>query len=301
MARGGLKKTTFWKEIKREKWSYIMLTGPISIIFFFRILPFLWALVISFFTYTPAMSTQWTGIRNYLTIFQDEIFLKSMQNTAIFTLGVVPGGLFIALLLATLIYHLPKATRTLFKGAFYLPVVTSGAILSLIWLYLFNPTYGFLNYLLDLLHLPELLWLASPKTALPSLIVMTLATAHGASIILLTATMGSIPTSFYEAARLDGSNRWQEFWYITLPLLRPIILFLLITSTISSFQVFTQIYMMTEGGPNYATITVVFRIYQVAFDLFQLGPAFAGVIIIASILLIIAFLQYKYLSTEIEY
>ncbi|MBA7628667.1 Diacetylchitobiose uptake system permease protein NgcF [subsurface metagenome] len=290
-----------WKRIKKEKWSYILLAVPLAMIFLVYILPFIWCLIIGFTTYFPGREMRWVGMKNYMDAFQDAIFLKSARNTFIYALGVIPGGLIIALVLSYLIFLLPKPAGTFFKSAFYLPVVTSGVILSLVWLWLFNPVFGFLNYLLSLFHLPSIMWLGSPKTALPSLIFMNLATAHGGSIILLTATMGNIPTSLYESARLDGSNRWQEFWYITFPLLRPIILFLLITGAIFSFKVFTQIYVMTQGGPNYATVTLVYRIFVTAFDLFNYGLAFAETIIFGIALIIIAFLQYKYFSMEIEY
>ncbi|MCY3773692.1 MAG: sugar ABC transporter permease [Gemmatimonadetes bacterium] len=137
--------------------------------------------------------------------------------------------------------------------------------------------------------------------ALPSLMFMAIMGGHGAAIVLLTAAMGGIPSSYYEAARLDGAGPWRQYWKITLPLLRPTLLYLLVTSTIASFQVFTQVLMMTGGGPDYATTTLVYLIYTDAFEYFDFGKASAEATLLSLSLAGIAVLQYKWLASDVEY
>ena len=220
----------------------------------------------------------------------------------IYTGGVVPASLVISLFLAYVIFGLKTSwAQAIFKSAFYIPVVTSGAILSLVWLWLFNPARGLLNYILSLVGLGPFLWTSDPQMALPSLMFMAIIGGHGAAIVLLTAAMGSIPSSYYEAARLDGASSWRQYWEITLPLLKPTLLYLLVTSTIVSFQVFTQVLMMTSGGPNYETTSLVYLIYVDAFEYFDFGKAAAEATLLSVGLACIAVLQYKWLSTDIEY
>lgn len=290
-----------WKAIRRERWSYIFLSFPLALFVIFRIIPMLWSFVLSIQRYYPGTGAFFVGGENFVNTFKDDIFWKSMWNTLVYTIGVVPLGLAISLFLASLIYSCNPRSQVAFKSALYLPGVASGAIMSLVWLWLFRPAGGFLNYLLSLFHLGPLQWIADPKLALPSLIFMALVGGPGSSVILLTATMGSIPNSLYESARIDGSNAWSEFWGITLPLLRPTILYLLVMGTIGSFQVFTQIYMMTQGGPYYATTTIVYLIYSTAFQLWDFGKASAEAVVLFFVILIISLVQMKYLSTDVEY
>ena len=165
----------------------------------------------------------------------------------------MPVGVVLSLVLSTLIYRLPTIAQIVFKSAYYLPVVTSGVVLSLIWLYLYDPAFGLLNYLLGRIGVAPILWLANPKTSLLSLVIMFHASHWGASIILLTASMGGIPQDLYEAARIDGASLFRQTLSITLPLLKPAITYVAITGTIASLQIFTEIFLMTSGGPNLAT------------------------------------------------
>src|SRR5918912_755741 len=182
-------------------------------------------------------------------------------------------GVALSLLLATLIFRLPGPAQVFFKSAYYLPIVTSGVVLSLIWLYLYDPAFGLLNYLLGEVGLPPVLWLSNPAASLPSLVLMYHASHWGGSIILLTASMGGIPDYLYEAARLDGASPLRQLSTITLPLLRPAIAYVAITGTIASLQVFTEIFLMTNGGPNFATTNLVYFIYERGFIMFDFSMA----------------------------
>ncbi|HET6455061.1 MAG TPA: sugar ABC transporter permease, partial [Armatimonadota bacterium] len=194
--------------------------------------------------------------------------------------------------------------QNFYKGAFYLPGVVSAVVVAMIWLWMFDSAHGLLNYMLPTMTggvMKPISWLGDAHIALPSLMFMAVAGGGGGAVILYLAAMGGIPATLYEAARIDGANRWTEFWRITLPLLKPTTLYLAIMGTIGSFQVFTSIYMMTRGGPNYATTTVVYRIYETAFEFLKLGRASAMALILALIIVGVSIVQFKVLGTEVEY
>ena len=288
--------------ILKERWAYLFLILPLILFAVFNFLPMAATILLGFADYFPGGQPIWSGLRNYSYALSDDLFWKALGITMIYTGGVVPASLVISLFLAYVIFGLKTSwAQAIFKSAFYIPVVTSGAILSLVWLWLFNPARGLLNYILSLVGLGPFLWTSDPQMALPSLMFMAIIGGHGAAIVLLTAAMGSIPSSYYEAARLDGASSWRQYWEITLPLLKPTLLYLLVTSTIVSFQVFTQVLMMTSGGPNYETTTLVYLIYVDAFEYFDIGKAAAEATLLSVGLACIAVLQYKWLSTDIEY
>lgn len=241
------------------------------------------------------------GLANFQASFASSLFWLALKNTAEYTLVVVPVAMIVAVVLSALIYQLTSAWQTFFKSAYYLPGVTSVAVLALIWKWLFNPVIGLLNYLLGLLGMPAQQWLGSPDLALPSLMLMALAGGQGAGIVLLTAAMGSISQELYDAARIDGADGRAEFWNITLPLLRPTLLYLLIIATISSLQLFGPVYLMTNGGPDHGTTTIVYYIYDQAFEQFQFGYASAMALIFMLILVAISMVQYTALSGDVEY
>lgn len=292
----------FFQTLYRERWAYLFLALPLTVFAIFRVVPVLATLFLGFSDYFPGGSPIWAGLSNYRYALSDDLFWKAVGQTVLFTLGVVPASILISLLLAHLIFGLKSAhAQTIFKSAFYIPVVTSGAILSLVWLWLYNPARGLFNYILSFVGLGPYLWTSDPEMALPSLMFMAVAGGHGAAIVLLTAAMGSIPATYYEAARMDGAAPWRQFWSITVPLLRPTLLYLVVTSTIASFQVFTQVLMMTGGGPNYATTTLVYLIYTDAFEYFDFGKAAAEATLLSLGLAVVAVVQYRWLSSDVEY
>ena len=289
-----------WKDVKRERWAYVFLALPVLHFLVFRAYPIVHAVYLSFMNFSIWGST-WAGLANYQAVAQDELFWQAMKNTAYYTLTTVPASLAIAFFLAVLVFPLGQRAGTFFKSAYYLPNVASAAVLSLVWLWLFEARFGLLNYLLSLVGVPRIFWLGDTNVAMNSLVLMTLAAGHGYSVILITAAMGSIPESLYEAARLDGASRWAQFWRITLPLLRPTTLYLLVIDTIGSFQIFTNIYIMTRGGPANSTMTVVFLIFRSAFDFFNYGLASAQAMVLFLIILIVTAIQYRWLSADVEY
>lgn len=245
----------------------------------------------------------WIGLENYRGMLHDEVFLTSTKNTVLYFLAMVPGGVLLAVTLAALIYLIPSdRLRTFFKAAYYLPTAAcSSVILALVWNYLYDPAFGVLNYGLGLIGLPPQRWLNDIHLALPSLAVMMHTQWWGGMIILLTASMGAIPSDFYEAALIDGASPVRQFFAITMPLIRPAIVYVSIVATISSLRIFNEILLMTRGGPAWATVNIAYDIWLTGINAFKFGPASAYATVLLGATIIFAMLQYRLLSVEIEY
>lgn len=267
--------------------------------------PILISLLLAFSSWDMISPARWVGGGNFAEMAHDDRFWKSLSVTLLYTLFSVPlgvaGSLGLALLLNTKIRGQP-----VFRTLYYLPAVASAVAASLIWLRLFNPESGLLNSVLGLLHLNPVMhalgltdpnkgyvnWLGSEKTALGSLVLMSLWGIGGGMVIYLAGLQG-IPQSYYEAAEIDGANVWQKFRYVTLPLLTPTIFFTLIIGVIGSFQVFTQGFVMTQGGPNNATLFYVLYLYQNAFQFLKMGYASALAWVLFLIILCFTAVQLK--------
>ena len=216
------------------------------------IIPSLASLYYSLTNYSVVMPTRWVGLANFSRMWSDNLFWRSLANSAYFTAGTIPLTMGFGLILA-LAVNARIRDRNFFRIVFYLPLVTSTIALSMVWLWLFDPSFGLLNVLLKVFGIHGQLWLQSTKQAMPSIILMSVWLGVGGSMIIFLAGLQGIPESLYEAARVDGAAGWQAFRYITLPLLQPVTLYVLVTNIISSFQIFGPIYAMTNGGPAFAT------------------------------------------------
>jgi multiple sugar transport system permease protein len=281
-------------------WGYFFIAPSLLFFLVFSVYPMVDSIILSFQRFS-LQGRDWIGLENYRTLTADPVFYTVLKNTMLYALAIVPVGVVLALVLSALIIRLPATAQIFFKSAYYLPVVTSGVVLSLIWLYLYDPAFGLLNYLLGQLGLPPVLWLANPAFSLPSIVLMYHASHWGGAIILLTASMGGIPEHLYESARLEGASQLRQLTAITLPLLKPAIAYVAITGTIASLQIFTEIFLMTNGGPNYVTTNLVFYIYDQGFIRFDFGLASAVAVILLLITIVIAILQFRVFSTDVEY
>lgn len=279
---------------------YAFLLPQFSVFLVFFLLPVLFALVLAFLEYRPTRIT-WVGLDNFRRVFNDPLMGIALRNTSIFTLAVVIFWLGKALLIAYLLDPLSKGLQTFFKSAFYLPSVTSSVIISLIWLWIFNPSFGLLNALMRMFGAEPVAWLGNTSTALASLIGMQVIMGGGSSIVLLSAALARIPRDLYEVAILDGASRGAMFRNIIVPLIRPVLLYLVVTGTINTFQVFESVYIMTQGGPQFATITLVYRIYTTAFQQFNLGLASAQAIVLFAFTFVLAWIQFRWLGQNVEY
>ncbi len=238
--------------------------------FFLIGLPLLLAIVLSFFKYDGLGPPLWIGWNNFREVFREPLFRVAAINSLTFVYLAVPLRLLAALGLALLLSR-PRRGSGLFRAAVYMPTIMPEIAFALVWLWILNPLYGPLNQFLRLLGLSAPAWLVEQHTALPALVMMSLFTIGEGFVILLVA-MKSIPADTYEAAWVDGSNRWQAFRYLTLPLLQPWIILLLVRDVILTFQTtFTPAYIMTGGGPYYATFFLPLLIFEEAFDRLRFG------------------------------
>jgi ABC-type sugar transport system permease subunit len=268
----------------------------------FRYLPILWAGRASLYQYSLLGGYRgFNGLDHYLRAFVDDaIFWKSMKATVLYVLGKVPLQIVLALALAVFVQRSGLAMGAV-RSAIFTPVVTSMIIVTLIWQMMYHPDHGLLNGILRSVGLPRQLWHTSAKTALPSIIAMAVWKDVGFSMIIFVAGLQGIPEEFYEAALVDGANRWQLFWHITFPLLRRTLLLVVVTQTIFSFQVFVPVYQLTKGGPLDSTKVIVFYIYQQGFLFQDMGYASAISMIVLVLILLVSVIQMRMLRSEVEY
>jgi multiple sugar transport system permease protein len=284
----------------KARWAYIFLMPALIPFFIFILWPLLSGLRLSLYD-AQLVDRTFIGFANFGELSRDEAFQKAVKNTFIFVLGVVPVTVTLSLFIALVVFPLRSGAQGFFRLAFYLPVVASGVVLTMVWLYIFNPTYGLLNYLLSLVGIGRVEWLGRIETALPSLAIVVVSWTIGVPVILFIAGLAGIPQSLYDAAKIDGANAFQELWFVSLPLLRPTLLFILVTQTIGVFQVFVVVLLMTRGGPANATQTIVYRIYETAFTFFRFGYASAMGVVLLLIVSLVAAAQFKLLGQEVQY
>ena len=288
------------RRTKGALWGYFFVLPSLLTFLIFSLYPMLDSIILSF-QRLRLTGREWVGLRNYVSLLGEPAFFTILKNTLLYALLIVPGGVLLSLVMAALIFRMPVATQTFFKSAFYLPVVTSGVVLSIVWLYLYDPAFGLLNFLIGKIGLNPILWLADPTFSLISIVIMYHASHWGGSIILLTASMNGIPKELYEAAAIEGASIVRQVVSITVPLLKPALTYVSILGTVASLQIFTEIFVMTRGGPNYATTNMVFSIYEYGFIRFDFGRASAVAVILLFITIILALIQFRVLRTNVEY
>lgn len=286
----------------RKEWisAYLFLLPAYLLFAVFMFFPIFSGLQISFFEWSINGSV-WVGLGNYLALFQDPAFWKAMWITFLYTVVVLVLGLATSMIISFAIEPLSERLQTFFKSAFYLPAVAPIVAITIVWGWLYNPSFGLFNQILDFMGLDSVLWLGDPQMALWSIVIMTLAVSQGPNILILVASLGSIPKDYYEAARIDGANLLYETLRIKIPLLKPTLLYLTITNTVGSFQVFAPVYLLTSGGPNGATRTLGYLIYESGFKKFQFGLAAAQAIILLVLVMVIGILQFRAMSSDLEY
>lgn len=268
----------------------------------FRLGPMLAAGAASFTRWNVFSPPEWIGLRNYLELFNSEIFHLILKNTLIFSGLFVPGVMILALFLAVLVNNKLKG-MTFFRGLFYLPVITSVVSIGVIWSWILSPRFGLLyqlvNKFFNIARLPSLL--GQPEYALFTLIFVYVWKMAGYQMILFLAGLQNIPQMYYESATIDGASVWQKFRYITLPLLTPTTFFVLIISLIMSLKTFELTYIMTQGGPNYASTTLIYSIYVNAFKHFRMGFASAMSYVLFIIVAVFTYLNFKFKKRWVHY
>jgi multiple sugar transport system permease protein len=243
-------------------------------------------------------SREFIGGENYRILMGDGAFWNAMLNSAWFTVGTVPVTLILALALASLLAQ-PIRGRGLLRTLYFLPVVTSTVAVAMVFSWVYHPEFGLLNWALSLIGIDGPNWLGDPRTALPALMLMSVWKGLGYSMVIYLAGLSAIPPELYEAAELEGASAWHRFWHVTVPLLKPTTVFLAVTGIIGSFQVFTAVYTMTEGGPLRSTDVVVYHIFNSAFERFHLGYASAQALVLFAVILFVTLLQVRLLRKEV--
>jgi len=266
----------------------------------FQLYPILYALYLSFTQYTGFGPAEWVGLSNYVRMFtQDPLFWQSLFNTVYYTVLAVPIGVVMAMIMA-LAMNQKLREVAIYRAALYLPSVLPLFAISFIFLALLNPQFGLVNYVLTLVHIPPIDWLGDPRWAKLAIVLMAQLGAGNAAIVLL-AGLRAIPITLYEAAVIDGANWWTRFWRITIPLLTPVILYDVILGLHAGLQVFTQAYILTNGGPSNSTLFYVFYLYNNAFSYSQMGYASALSWVLFIISFGIAILVFRLSSRWVNY
>ena len=288
----------------RKQWSAYLFLAPTMILFgVFTLLAVIYAFYLSFHEWNilePAKP--FVGLDNYSRLVGDERFGGAIVNTLYYTAVSVPLTMGIGLLIALLLNHQIRA-RGFFRTLFYLPVVTPLVIAAIIWKWVYNGDFGLLNYYLIQIGVIDepLLWLADPNLAMPAVIITSVWKSVGFSMVVYLAGLQSIPEDYYDAAKIDGAVDWQRLKDITIPLLSSTTLFLAVVSVLGAFQVFTEIFIMTNGGPLGRTTTIVYHIYQTAFKFFDMGYASAMAFGMFAMMFAFTLVQLRVMRGEVEY
>ena len=287
----------------RKNWSaYLFLTPGLIHFALFTLFAVAFAFYISFHEWNIIDPEKpFVGLENYARLIHDTRFHRAVLNTLTFLIGV-PLNLACALGVALLLNTKVRG-QAIYRTIFYLPVVTPLVVSSIIWKWVYQGDYGLLNYyLLELGIIKEkIFWLADPNLALPALIIMGIWTGTGAPMVIYLAGLQSIPEEMYDAAKVDGASAWQRLLYITVPLLKPTTFFLVVTHVIGTFQIFTEIYVMTNGGPLNRTTTIGYYLYVNAFKQFDMGYATAMAFVLFAMIFIFTLIQWKYTRGDVEY
>jgi multiple sugar transport system permease protein len=266
----------------------------------FVVYPIINAFYLSLHRYNLLEPPVWDGLGRYRLLLEDDRFFKALGNTFLFALMTVPTGTVLSLLLAVLINQ-PLRAIYFFRTAYYLPVVTSFVAVSFIWLWIYEPQFGVLNRLLEQVGLPTFAWLRDPNTAMLSIALLSIWKNAGYNMIIFLAGLQGIPQHLYEAAEIDGAGPVQRFWHITVPLLSPTTFFVFVVYFIGALQMFTQSWILTQGGPLDSTLTVVYLIYQNGFEFLKMGSAAAMSVILFLFISIVTYINTRIVRYDSHY
>jgi len=270
--------------------SYLLVSPYILHFVVFVLFPVGFSLFLTFHEWNIIGPMKYVGMSNYEKLIQDQYFLKSIRNTLVFLAIHIPLQIVIALGLAAILNE-KIWFRAFFRGAFFMPVVVSGVVVTILWQQLYGYELGSINTLLLWLGMDKIGWLIDPKWAMPSIAIMATWKNVGLYIILFLVGLQTVPRSLYEAADLEGANKWQKFFYITLPGINPTIFMVVVLSTIGGFSLFIEPYVMTGGGPLNSTLSSVLYIYKQGFFYYHMGYAATLGFVFALLILLVVFIQ----------
>lgn len=272
--------------------AYLFVSPAMILFLIFSALPVIFAFLLSFTNYDILSPIRWAGLKNYERLLTDTIFQRGILNVLYYALMFIPSMIILSILLAMALNRNVPGMR-FFRTLYYLPAVTSSIAASVVWAWMLQKDYGVINQFLALFGIVGPAWLANSDTAMFAIVIVTLWQGLGGNIIIFLAGLQGIPPALYEAAKLDGANRWQLFQYVTLPLLRTTTYLVTFLALIGSLQLFDQAYAMTQGGPGYATTTAVYQIYGNGFNQLKMGYASAQAFVLALAILILSIIQMR--------
>ncbi len=284
---------------RRERWFYLLISPWLVGLLLFQIGPVVTALGLSFTEWHLPQLPQFVGLTHYQELLQDHLFRRSLLNTAYYTLGTVPPGIVIGLGLALLVNR-PRPGISFFRTVYFLPAVISGVATALLWAWMFNPQYGMVNSVLAQLGIHGPAWFQDEHWAMPALILTGL-WSIGTNMLLYLAALQAVPAELVESAALDGAGAAALFRHVTWPMVTPVTFYLLVVNIIGAFQIFTPTYIITRGGPNYATLTLPLYIYLNAFAWGRMGYAAALAFILFMVILGLTLLQFRFAKRWVFY
>lgn len=292
-------KNAAWRRYKNDITGYSFILPALLLFLVFLIYPAIEAIRISFYQMSLKSST-YIGLGNFIDLAGDPTFRIAFLNTFKYVLIIVPLTVAFSIFVAVRINTMNEKATAVYRGIFYLPHITSAVTVSLIWSWIYNPVIGIANYLLSMVGLPVQEWLASPDMAFESVSFVILTASVGQPIILYTAALGGISKEYYEAAEIDGAGKFRQFASITWPLVKSTTLYILVISTISIFQIFVYIQILTNGGPTQSTTTVIYELYLMAFTNHNYGYASAMGVVLFFVVGIVAFFQFRFMTSKVE-
>lgn len=279
---------------------YLYILPSFILISVFAIIPIFMNIYYSFTKFNVIQSAQWVGLSNYMRMLKDPYIVASLKNTFIFTIITVPAQTFFSLIIAAILAdRFRNKMGEVIKSAMFIPVIASAVLVGTLWSIFLEP-YGLLNTILNFLHLPSINWLGGKTSSLLSVCMATVWKNVGYFLVIYYAGIMDIPKELYEAARVDGASKFQQFKFITVPSLSSVTYLIVTLGTIWSFQVFDMVYTMTNGGPGMSTVTLVLTIYNAAFKSFNMGYAASIAIVMFVLVILIQTLQRKFLSDRGE-
>jgi multiple sugar transport system permease protein len=276
---------------------YLLVTPYLLHFFIFVAFPVVFSIVLTFNDWNIISPMKYIGLNNYVRLFNDALFFKSLGNTVIFLVIHIPLQIIAALLLAELLNQNIKF-RAFFRAAFFLPVIVSGVVVTMLWQQLFGFDSGLLNRILTALGFAKVGWLVNPDLAMPSIAVMATWKNVGLYIILFLVGLQTVPVHYYEAAKLEGASHWQMFRYITIPAINPTIFMVVVLSTIGGFSLFIEPYIMTGGGPLNSTLSSVLYIYKQGFFYYHMGYSATLGFFFAFLILMVVVIQRKFIEKD---
>lgn len=278
--------------------AYFFLAPAVGAIFVFFFIPVLAALIISFtdfdiYALSSLSNTRFIGLSNYTKLFDDPLFWTALKNTFYYVVGAGPISVIISLFAAMLLSSKLVKLKAVFRMLYFIPVVTTLVAVAIIWRFIYHPKFGLLNYLLSFVGINPIDWLGDPNWAMPAIMIMSVWKNFGYNMIIFIAGLQNIPDELYEAAVIEGSNAWQKFRNITLPLLTPTTIFVCIITMIGFFQLFAEPYIMTQGGPLNKTLSIVGYMYQEGFRWWNMGYSASLAFVLFIIIFIATIIQLR--------